>query len=301
MPVKHSLYQNAGEVSVDQNICTRCGQCVKICPVEVLSLEAGHIQQLSTGFGCVACGHCMMVCPEECISVSGRDLRFDDLCPLPVPEQRADPAALSALLQSRRSIRRFAERPVAPELLEQIVATAASAPMGIPPWDVGVVTVSGLTEVQQLADAVVSGYRGMLKLVRPPVLKLLRPFIGQVRYEYFNSFILPLAKNYVESHQQGRDTVFWNAPAVLIFHHSGYADAADATIACTYAMLIAESLGLGSCIIGGAPPILQRNQALCQKLKIPAGNKPAIALILGYPAVAFKRSIVRRFSHQQQS
>lgn len=234
-------------------------------------------------------------------SVNGRGLHPDDLRPLPAPEQRADADALTALLQSRRSIRRFSEQPVEANLLERIIATSASAPMGIPPWDVGVATVSGTTEVQLLADEIVAGYRGMLKIMRPSVLPLLRPFIGRARYEQFSSFILPLAKSYVESHQQGRDTLFWKAPAVLIFHHSIYAEVADATIACTYAMLAAESLGLGSCMIGGAPPILQRNRTLCRKLSIPDGNTPSIALILGYPAVEFKRSIVRRFSHQQHA
>lgn len=299
MPVKHSLYQNAGEVSVDPQRCLRCGQCVSICPAEVLVLEKDQVQQLSSGFDCIACGHCMMVCPQECIRVQGRGLSPADLRGLPTPEQRADADALSALLQSRRSVRRFTEQPVEQDLLERIIAMSASAPMGIPPWDVGVVTISGFSEVQQLADEIVAGYRGMLKVVRPRVLSLMRPFIGRVRYEQLNHFILPLAESYVHGHQQGRDKLFWNAPAVLIFHKSPYAEAADATIACTYAMLAAESLGLGSCIIGGAAPIIQRNPAICRQLSIPVNNKPAIALILGYPAVVFKRSIKRHFTHQQ--
>jgi nitroreductase len=71
----------------------------------------------------------------------------------------------------------------------------------------------------------------------------------------------------------------------------------DAGIACTYAMLAAESLGLGSTIIGGAPPILQRNRALCRRLGIPDSNTPSIALILGHPAVRFQKTIRRRFAH----
>ena len=243
----------------------------------------------------------MMVCPQECISVNGRGLSSADLRALPPPEQRADADALAALLQSRRSVRHFTDRPVELDLLARIVDMAASAPMGIPPWDVGVATVSGFAEVQKLAEEIVAGYRGFLKVVRPGVLPLMRPFIGRVRYEQYSHFILPLAASYVHSQQQGQDKLFWNAPAVLIFHHSPYAETADATIACTYAMLAAESLGLGSCIIGGAAPIMQRNRTISRKLAIPESNKPVIALILGYPAVAFKRSIKRRFSHQQQS
>jgi len=62
-------------------------------------------------------------------------------------------------------------------------------------------------------------------------------------------------------------------------------------------MLAAESLGLGSTMIGGAPPVLQRNKPLCKRLGIPAGNTPSVSLILGYPATHFRHTIRRRFSH----
>ena len=83
----------------------------------------------------------------------------------------------------------------------------------------------------------------------------------------------------------------------LDLHTARETDALDAAIACTYAMLAAESLGLGSTIIGGAPPILQRNKVLCRQLGIPEENKPSIALILGHPAVSFRKTIRRRFAH----
>ena len=301
MAVKHSLYHETGKLSVDRERCTLCGVCVKNCAVEVLQIEDKAVQQINAGFGCVACGHCMMVCPEGCITVSGRNLSAADLQPLPQQEARADAESLKALLIARRSVRRFSDQPVEPELLEQVIAMASTAPMGIPPWDVGVVTINGFEEVRGLAEEVVEGYRGMLKLFRPGALKMMRPFMGQARYEQFSDFIVPLAHNYIDAWEEGRDTVFWGAPAVLIFHYSAYAGEPDAVIACTYAMLAAESLGLGNCMIGGAPPILQRNKALCARLGIPPGNKPALALVLGSSTVPFKRSIVRRFSHEQSA
>jgi nitroreductase/NAD-dependent dihydropyrimidine dehydrogenase PreA subunit len=296
MAVIHSRYRDAGVVTIDRTTCTDCACCAQICPTDVLRLDAGHVGiHADTPLGCIACGHCMMVCPEQSVTVTGRGLSPTDLTPLPPPEQRATAEAFAALLQARRSVRRFTDQEVDAALLERIVALAASGPMAIPPWDVGCVAVRGRAEVRFLAAGIIQGYAGFLKVVRPWLLALLRPFVRATTYERFRSFIRPLAEMYLEGHRQGRDLLFYDAPAILVFHHSPYADLADATIACTYAMLAAEALGLGTTMIGGAAPMLQRNPALCRRLGIPPNHTPAIALILGYPATRFLRAVRRRF------
>ncbi len=298
MPVMHSVYKESGKVTINEKRCAQCGKCAEICPADVLTMIDGRVSvRHDNPFGCVACGHCMMICPEGSIAVTGRSISPEDLLPLPLPEKRASADALAALMFSRRSVRRFSGREVDPAVTERIVEMAASAPMGIPPWDVGCITVLGRDKVRDLAAGIVKGYEGFLKIFRPWLLLLMRPFVGRTTWERFRHFILPLAELYVESSRAGRDVLFYDAPAVMIFHHSPYAETADAMIACTYAMLAAESLGLGSTMIGGAAPILQRNKALCLSLGVPPGNTPAIALILGYPDVTFGRAVRRRFSH----
>jgi nitroreductase len=105
-----------------------------------------------------------------------------------------------------------------------------------------------------------------------------------------------LGRDIVAANKRGEDKVLYDAPAVLLFHVSPYADAADAVIACTYAMIAAEALALGSCMIGCVAPPLARNRKLCAKHGIPAGHKPALVLILGHPAISYQRAIRRRFS-----
>jgi nitroreductase/NAD-dependent dihydropyrimidine dehydrogenase PreA subunit len=298
MVVPHSLYHEAGTVTIDETSCRHCGQCAAICPADVLHSVDGRIRiRDDSAFGCIACGHCMMVCPEGSVSVTGRGLSPDDLVPLPSRAEVASAEALRALMQSRRSVRHFKDQDIDLQLLERVVEAAAMGPMGIPPWDVGCVIVAGREQVRQLSAEIVRGYEQFLKILRPWVLTLMKPFTRKRTYEQFRHFILPLARTYVDAHRNGKDHLFWNAPAVLIFHHSEYAEAADAAIACTYAMLAAESLGLGNTIIGGAPPILQRNRALCRRLGIPEGHTPSFSLIAGYPATHFRRAVRRHFLH----
>jgi ferredoxin len=297
MPVQHSLYSEAGTVTINHSTCTHCGECSRICPTEVLRQNDGLIQIYPENtFGCIACGHCMMVCPTESVRVTGRGLSSSDLAPLPTPEERADSKALTALMQARRSVRCFKKEEPSQELLQHIVAMAELGPMGIPPWDVGCVVIRGRDRVQALAKEVVIGYAGFLKIFKPWLLAIFRPFMKRQAFEKINGFIVPLAKAYVEGQRQGRDLLFYDAPAVFLFHHSPYAEPAEAMIACTYAMLATESLGLGSTMIGAAAPIITRNRKLCRSLGIPDENKPAIALIVGYPAVHFRHGIKRRFA-----
>ena len=298
MAIMHSLYREAGSARIDPATCTQCGACAEICPSAVLRMDNGKVcVHADSPFGCIACGHCMMVCPTGAVTVKGRGVSPEDVLPLPALETRANADMLANLMLARRSVRQFTDQEVDQKLLARIVEMASMAPMGIPPWDVGCVMVCGRPAVRQIATHVIKGYEGFLKLFKPWVLALMRPLLGKEKYEMFANFLRPLAEAYVQASQAGQDKLFYDAPALLIFHHSAYADAVDASIACTYAMLAAESMGLGSTIIGGAPPILQRNKALCKRLGIPNGNTPSIALILGYPATQFRFAIHRRFSH----
>ena len=297
MGVISSLGDAPGNPVIDREICTECGACTAICPLEVLTKTSGGIAINNiNAFGCIACGQCMMVCPLDCIAVTGRNLDPDDIVALPAKERRATADQLEALLLSRRSIRRFTEEDISRDLIDCVVAAAATAPMGIPPWEVGVTIFHGRNKVGELAKDTAESYAGLLKIFDNPLAKGLSVLIMKktVRQQ-FQSFILPLGRILVDGQQKGTDYVLYNAPAAILFHVSPYADGADAFIACTYAMIAAESLGLGTCMIGCVAPVLARRKELLKKFGIPEGNSPKIVLILGHHQSPHRKAIRREF------
>jgi hypothetical protein len=80
-----------------------------------------------------------------------------DLPPLPESDRRAGSDEREALTLSRRRVRRFQDREVDPGLAERAVEPASTAPMGIPPRDIGCVSVIGPGEVRRVANSIVKG------------------------------------------------------------------------------------------------------------------------------------------------
>jgi nitroreductase len=220
----------------------------------------------------------------------------NDLVDLPAEDERAGAGQLEALMLARRSVRRFNGDDVSRETIERVVAAAATAPMGIPPWEVGVTVFHGRDKVRVLAWDTVDAYQGFLRYVDNPLaMGLLRRFMKKSTGQWFNSFIIPLGRELVAGRHSGKDLVLYDAPAALMFHVSPYADGADAFIACTYAMLAAESMGLGTTMIGCVAPMVSRSKALLEKYGLPAGHLPKLVLILGHPDIGYRRAIRRLF------
>ncbi len=59
----------AQNVSRDEAVCTHCGACVTICPVQALFVEAETRKVLFDADKCIACELCVPVCPPRAMMV----------------------------------------------------------------------------------------------------------------------------------------------------------------------------------------------------------------------------------------
>jgi nitroreductase len=238
----------------------------------------------------------MLVCPRNAITVTGRGIGPGDTFPLPRRHERASPEALYKLLASRRSVREFSDRPVREASVDKILSMASTAPMGLPPSDVGVVAVMSAERVWELAGDVCGVFKKWLIFDRPLIKTLSALFMKKTDAEMMDGFIIPAVRTIVEARSRNSDYLFYHAPCVLLFHQSPYADPVDGSIACTYAMIAAEATGLGSCMIGTVSFAINREKRLKRKWGIPEENSVSLAMILGYPAFRYSRGIRRSFA-----
>ncbi len=297
MAVKTGRADGAAQITLDTVKCNDCGICAEVCKGAPLIMVNGRLEIEATRFfGCIGCGHCMCVCPQHCIQINGRDMNPADVLPLPDKSSRANFQQLYNLMLSRRSVRNFRDRLVEPEIIEKIVAAVATAPMGLPPSDVQILVLDTPAKVQEFAADVVAVMKKSRWFFSPLVNLLLRPFLGREYQESADSFIRPALDVFTGESAKGKDYLLYNAPLAMYFSCSPYADPADPLVAATYAMIAAESLGLGSCMIGTPAYFIKYSQGLKRKYDLPRKNQPGIVVIFGYPRINFRRALRRRLA-----
>ena len=114
-------------VSIDQEKCTQCNQCVEICVRGCLSESKGEVFFQGDDQCCNLCGHCVAVCPSAAVSHHHtnpqRIIDFDG-------NQGISHAQLIKFLQNRRSHRHFEKKDISTEVLEALVDACRLAPTG---------------------------------------------------------------------------------------------------------------------------------------------------------------------------
>ncbi|MBM3498806.1 MAG: 4Fe-4S dicluster domain-containing protein [Armatimonadetes bacterium] len=280
--------------TIDAETCIACGACVGVCPCLVYRRTKDGVEvHPEHADWCFACGQCMAVCPTEATRVAG----FDYAHFPPLPGGVADPAALEALFLSRRSVRRFTEEPVSPEALGDIVRLSAMAPFGVPPTDVEVTVFGTRGQIEAILPAVYTGMEQFMQALKNPIYRfLIRRQMGAEMFDALVEHLLPLIPPMCRMYRDtGFDAATWGAPAMLLFHHAkrSVSGKENCYVACTYAMLAAQALGLGTTMIGIMAGVIDMDKALRAELGIPDGNQCEISLILGHPAASYRRAIPR--------
>ncbi len=300
MPIPTSRTREAAVVTIDAERCTGCGLCVEVCKDFGLEIADGKARVGGHPcFGCMACGHCMAVCPAGAITISGRTLSPGDLFDLPDEGKAAGYDGVLTLLERRRSIREFADRPVEPDLIEKILDAARTAPMGLPPSDVNVLVLDSKDKVRMFSADFCAHLEGLKWLTSDWFLWMMRPFWGKANDELFRGFVKPALRIFTESMRKGEDVVLYGAPLAMYFYGTPYADPADPIVAASLAMTAGESLGLGTCMLGSIHPLIQngrKGREFRERHGIRSKSREGLFVVFGHPAVKYRKGIRRTFA-----
>jgi ferredoxin len=302
MPIPTSRTSEDGRITIDAAKCNGCGKCVEVCNSFTLTVENSKVKTVDHHnpiYACYACGQCMAVCPAEAITIYGRTLSPDDLFDLPTVEKAADYNQLLALLQRRRSVRKFADKNVEPEIIEKILEAAKTSPMGIPPSDVNVLIFGTKEKNRRFAEDFCAYLKDMKWLVSNWFLMLMRPFWGKTNDEMFRDFLKPVIHLFIDEMDKGVNLLNYDAPLAMYFYGSPYCDPADPIIAATTAMYAAEALGLGTCMLGAIHPLLQyggKAKKFREKYGVKFKSREGVFVIFGYPAVKYRKGVKRTFA-----
>jgi len=248
-------------VVIDKELCTGCGNCVADCISAKLSVKDGKAVYSGE---CLYCGHCVAICPAGAVSIPEYDMEDVEDGQFDIIQVRD----LLTVVKSRRSIRRYQDKRIEREKLENIV-------------QVGRYTATGANRQACRFILVQDELEKLKVLIWDRVEKAVHSGVQEAA---------PLKMLVDMRADKGIDYLFRNAPAVLyIAAESPW----DAGMASQNMELAAVSQGLGFLYNG----FLLRSTELCDEAKmlLKVEGKPLEAcMLLGYPDVVYQRTSPRK-------
>lgn len=249
-------------VYADEKCCSVCGRCVALCPADAVT----HSEMNMENF------------PE----IGKSDLLTTD--------------DFAEFLRQRRSHRAFLAKPIPEPDVEKLVDIVRYCPTGSNSQMVELLVIQNPEKIKKLSDLSVdfmvkSGAEAIKEVETLKAEGKANPEeIGQMEMMALYGNIMK------QSREMGMDPVFYNAPAVMVFHSKdvGFSKKDDCVIASTTMGLLSRTMGLEFTYIGIFEGAANGYPAVMKELGLPEGNKVFSVIIVGYPRMKFLRMVDRK-------
>jgi nitroreductase/NAD-dependent dihydropyrimidine dehydrogenase PreA subunit len=280
-------------IRIEATRCTHCGLCIPVCFPRILQERDGAITITDPGL-CRLCGHCRAVCPTDAPRFTAGN---EDFAPALRPEEMPDPESFLRFLRHRRSHRAYQNRAVEKEKLQRMIEAGRFAPTGGNRQACQFVIIGGrkiLDRVVTLAIQILQDRRAKIREMAERAERLNEPLPpeDQIRQHY-----LPVWDRMAAKWRGGADQLLHHAPALILVHmkeNLAVTPELDAGMAAEQMVLMAETMGLGTCYIGFLIMAIGQSAALKEEVKIPADHRALVAFTVGYPAAKYLRLVSRR-------
>ena len=263
---------------VDREKCISCTQCIQDCPTRVISLKDGKAE--INNDGCIKCAHCVAVCPVEAVSTD--DYNMDEIKPYNKDTFTVEAENLLNFIKFRRSVRRFKNKPVEKEKLEQIIEAGRFTQTSTNSQDVSYTVVTDkLPLLRELVYESLKQKGDYILANLTPETEYLKRY-ATAWVNYYDAFKEDPIKN---------DRMFFNAPAVIFVTSP---NAFNGGLASSNMELMTDALGLGTFFSGFIQIASKDNKDILDLLGINDGNQIVSCLVIGYPNVKYQRTVPRK-------
>ena len=278
---------------IDEDICTLCGTCILVCPRRVIE-EGDAAARIVDPARCMLCGQCKAVCPVDAPQLPS--LSAEEFEPVPAKEDLPRSNQMWSLYRSRRSTRIYRNEPLKKELIEKIIEAARFAPSGgnrQPLRWVVIHTAHNLEKIRSMTiDALVREARKNEQDIR----KKRESGEDLSPDEQIRELYAALWQELERFHKQGIDKLFYHAPSLIICHvdpRTTMTAQVDAGIAASQMILMAETLGLGTCFCDFLCAAMGSSPELRRAVQIPDHHIVPLSFMLGYPDISYLRMVSR--------
>lgn len=256
-------------ISIDKGKCIHCGKCIRDCIVNCIAFDSEKIPAYVEGGAniCVGCQHCMAICPVGALSFGGKNPADSE----PTGNWNSD--EILRLIKSRRSFREYKNQDIPPELIKKIIVMLSYPPTG--------------------------GNRDNLHFSIVGTVEKMRA-ISKFTYEKIQERekLSPIMKFALESHKKGADFIYRGAASLIavsidLSKTIAGCETADPIIPLSYLDLYAQSLGLGTLWSDMTLTIMREMPEVRALLEIPNGYTLDYIMLLGMPAIEYKRTVQR--------
>jgi nitroreductase/NAD-dependent dihydropyrimidine dehydrogenase PreA subunit len=250
-------------ITIDKGKCHKCGICID--RMKGYCISENDSFPIFDKEICNTCQKCVSICPFQAIMVNDK-----------YPEKIGSSKIINSndlyqLFERRRSIKKYLNKPIPKEILEQIISVAKFSPNQNKNIEIHIVDDQKLIDViDRCAIAFVKRIYNILFR-----FKIIEAFI-KVFYKDIETI-----KRKME-HRSFKRVIYENAQAIVILsgnkHIAVTKNSAHYMLATI--MYMAESLGIGGCLMDSVCLALENNRRIRRYMKIE--NNVLGVLILGY-------------------
>lgn len=247
-------------LTINLELCSKCGSCELLCPTSVINLEEKGAVEKYPDY-CINCGHCVSVCPENAIKHS----QLDENGFSAVEKSNISYNDFNILTKNRRSIRQYQKKPISETHIKIFMESIKYIPTG--------------SNKQALKYIIISNPDRINK-IREEMVNLFKKFIKEMpKFEARFQLVRKYQEKGIEL-----DIALRNAPTLLIIYAANDQSGSwDAGIASYHISLMAEILGIGTCLNGYHTGFSNSSEIIRKISMIPNGHRVLASICMGYP------------------